>query len=111
MKELVGRYKDKVEFVVTDPTADVEGLAVTSDGEVPGLLLEDTRTGELWRYSNEDGKEATSKSIEEFLERVLESKNIGEAKQETESHEEKAFKCGMVAKERNKGEGRAHEEL
>jgi hypothetical protein len=113
IRGLVGKQRNTVQFVVTDPTAGLEGLPVISDGEGYGLVLEDTRTGELHRYGNKDHK-ITSEGVESFLKDVHGAPAVQdqptvtekETKQEDANQgkepaheEEKAQKYGMVHEE------------
>ncbi|KAK0625858.1 hypothetical protein B0T14DRAFT_492291 [Immersiella caudata] len=66
VRDVVGRYKGQVKFVVTDPTADLGDLPVVSGGEEPRLVLEDTRTGEL-RRCKESSAKITGETVESFL--------------------------------------------
>ncbi|KAK4455285.1 hypothetical protein QBC34DRAFT_460134 [Podospora aff. communis PSN243] len=94
VQDVVGRYEGKVKFVVTDPTADLGDLSIVAGGE-SGLVLEDTKTGEL-RRCKESSAEVGRETVESFLkdahiEKVAESqKKPSEENKETQPESQKA---------------------
>ncbi|KAK0651058.1 hypothetical protein B0T16DRAFT_442635 [Cercophora newfieldiana] len=116
VRGLLGRYKDKVKFVVTDPTAGLGDLPVL-DGEKSGLVLEDTKTGELRRYSKDGGDKITGETVESFLKEVHGGAEQGqpavprEKSPEAKEGQQKAGEEKTAAEEADAKSGTVHEEL
>jgi len=96
---LATKHRKAVRFVVTDPIESSEIIPAFQSLEesVPDLLLEDTKTGEVYAHRLKEGEKLTKDNVKRFVESVKE----GMAKAWDTSEPKRGSQQG----------GRSHEEL
>lgn len=96
---LATKHRKAVRFVVTDPAESSRTIPAFQllEDSVPDLLLEDTKTGEVYAHRLKEGEKLTRDNVKKFVESVKEGKA-------------KAWDTSEPKKDNQQG-GRSHEEL